>query len=76
MIPNDPVIWPPALVIISLLPVLAGHDALVHGRPWVAATAAAEIAVVALAGLTLGWLRFQAQVHAFLHEATGGAFGG
>jgi hypothetical protein len=69
-------IWPPALVVASLLPALVAHNALVHHRPWVTATAAAEMPVVLLASLTLAWLRFQEQVHASMADATGGAFGG
>jgi hypothetical protein len=68
-------IWPPLLVILSVLPSLAGHDAFIHGRPWVSATAAAELGVLTVAAIILGWLRFREQIHATLREATGGAFG-
>jgi hypothetical protein len=70
--------WPPALVVISLLPVLAARSAFDRGRPPVAAAAAAELAVATLAALVVGWVRFHEEVHAAIRRAieAGGAMGG
>ena len=71
-------IWPPTLVVVTLLPMLAGHHTLTHPKPgqsWVAAMISLELPITVLAAITVLWLRFQEQIHAQLKEATGGAFG-
>ena len=71
---------PPALVVISLLPMLVGHHSLESTDPerrrqWIGAMISIEFPIAVLAGITVAWLRFQEQVHSQLKEATGGAFG-
>jgi len=69
-------IWPPALVVVSLLPVLAARSSANHHNPVAGGALSAAVPVAMVAGLTVAWLRIHEQVHAAISEATGGGLGG
>jgi hypothetical protein len=58
--------WPPALCILSLLPLLAARAAHRQGLPYMGPMAAATMGTAILAALTAAWVRFQAAVHTAL----------
>jgi hypothetical protein len=69
-------IWPPTLVVIGLLPVLAARSSADHHNPVSGGAASAEFPVLVVAGLALAWVRFHEKVHEAISEATGGGLDG
>ncbi|MGQ0615585.1 MAG: hypothetical protein ACT4PW_01095 [Acidimicrobiia bacterium] len=61
-------IWPPALAVVGVLPVLAGRAAHESGRPPAGAAGAAAIGVVVLFALTAGWARQRENLHRWWTE--------
>jgi hypothetical protein len=69
-------IWPPALVVISLLPVLAARSSFGHHNPVAGGATSAAFPIAMVAGLAVAWLRFHEQIHEAISEATGGGLDG
>jgi hypothetical protein len=61
-------LWPPIISVLGVLPVLAARDAARHGKPIVAATAAAEQLVVLLVAGLVAWVRWQEEAHAWFDQ--------
>jgi hypothetical protein len=57
---------PPAIAILSTLPVLAARVAVEHGRPPVGAAASASVGVLAVFVLVAGWVRMRHDIRAWL----------
>lgn len=60
------VAWPPALAVGGMLPVVAARHAAETATDTTAALASAGVAVVALAAVVAGWVRFRDDIHAAL----------
>ena len=58
--------WPPALATLGLLPLVGAHRAELAGRPAEAALSSASTAVLVLAAVVFGWVRFREEIHAAL----------
>ncbi len=66
-------VWPPAVAVIGMLPLLAARAAAesAGGDPTRAVTATA-VPVVLLCMVVFGWVRFRADIHEAMSQATGG----
>lgn len=64
-------VWPPAVAVIGMVPLLAARAAESSGRDPVGAVTTVAIPVVLLAMAVFGWVRFRADIHRAMAEATG-----
>lgn len=64
-------VWPPAIGVIGVLPLLAARAAEQAHRDPTGAVTATAIPVVVLAMAVFGWVRFRADIHRAMAEATG-----
>lgn len=65
-------VWPPAIAVIGMLPLIAARSAERHAQDPTSAVMTISIPVVILAMAVFGWVRFRADIHRALAEATGG----
>lgn len=65
-------VWPPAIAVIGMLPLIAARSAERHVQDPTSAVMTISIPVVILAMAVFGWVRFRADIHRALAEATGG----
>ncbi|RTL05243.1 MAG: hypothetical protein EKK62_14985 [Acidimicrobiia bacterium] len=65
-------VWPPAVAVIGMLPLLAARVASEAGKDPAAAVTTWAIPVVVLGMLIVGWVRFRADIHESIATATGG----
>lgn len=68
-------VWPPAVAVIGMLPVLAARSAERAGHDPTAAVTTTAIPVVLLGMAVFGWVRFRADIHRAMAEATGAGAG-
>jgi len=69
-------VWPPAVAVIGMLPLLAARAAVEQNRPPAPAVTTFAIPVVVLCMVVFGWVRFRQDIHRAMAEATGGATAG
>lgn len=65
-------VWPPAVAVIGALPLLAARAAVNAGKDPTAAVTTWGIPVVVLCMIVFGWVRFRADIHEAMTQATGG----
>ncbi len=65
-------VWPPAVAVIGALPLLAARAAVNAGKDPTAAVTTWGIPVVVLCMIVFGWVRFRADIHEAMSQATGG----
>lgn len=65
-------VWPPAVAVIGMLPLLAARVAVEAGKDPAPAVTTWSIPVVVLALVVIGWIRFRADIHESIATATGG----
>jgi len=68
-------VWPPAVAVIGMLPMLAARSAERAGHDPTAAVTTTAIPVVLLGMAVFGWVRFRADIHRAMAEATGAGSG-
>lgn len=65
-------VWPPAVAVIGMLPLLAARAAAEQGRRPGPSVTTFAIPVVVLCMAVFGWVRFREDIHRAMAEATGG----
>lgn len=68
-------VWPPAVAVIGMLPILAARAAANAGKEVAPAVTTWSIPVVVLAMIVFGWVRFRADIHESMAAATSGQTG-
>lgn len=68
-------VWPPAIGVIGMVPLLAARSAEQAGRDPTSAVTTVAIPVVLLAMGVFAWVRFRADLHRAMAEATGAGAG-
>ena len=64
-------VWPPLVATIGFLPVLVARTSAASGDDPVRGAAAGAVPVLLFCGLVVGWVRFRADLHRAIAEATG-----
>lgn len=66
-------LWPPAVAVIGLTPVLVAQRAMRAGEAVTAPALTAAVATLGLVALVFTWVRYRADLHAAMAESMGGS---